>query len=188
MPLVSSLVYSHSRHSAEKRVVLKITSVCIKLFIQRSLPASSGVVGVSLEIPPPCYGQYKGWHTYTICCSISFLKVHTGFVYCMQKKMLEHFRETQEKCIGFSVVSWTLQQISVLFFLIFTLKYILTWLSCNQISLVCREIKKNSALSCTVSSCCVKLFHNLVTFAPPSPVMFGNIKECPLCALAFYAQ
>lgn len=74
------------------------------------------------------------------------------------------------------------------FFLIFTLKYILTWLSCNQISLVCREIKKNSALSCTVSSCCVKLFHNLVIFAPPSPVMFGNIKECPLCALAFYAQ
>lgn len=60
VPLVSSLVYSHSRHSAEKRVVLKITSVCIKLFIQRSLPASSGVVGVSLEIPPPCYGQYKG--------------------------------------------------------------------------------------------------------------------------------
>lgn len=31
----------------------------------------------------------------------------------------------------------------------------------------------------------VRLFHDLITFAPPSLMMFGNIKACPLCALAF---
>lgn len=101
------------KESCAKKLLVFASS----LFIQKSHPTSSGAMGISLEISPPCYGQYKGPDRYIICSSISFFQGHTVCVSVIcRKKLFEHLRETWEKFwVGFSVVSWTLQQGSVLF-------------------------------------------------------------------------
>lgn len=89
----------------------KITCVCIKCFYSKVTPSILRSTGYRFGDVPPCYGQYKGPDTYTVCSSISIFKAHTGFACYMQKEVFEHFRETLKKnWVGFSMISWTLQQ------------------------------------------------------------------------------